>query len=352
MDTITADIHHQKTLGVREKFAAYVELTKPRIAVLLVLTSAAGFYLGSQGGLDVALFTHAMIAIALLAGVTAGIGAFGRGDGSTAQATSIRGEEYEYATTGVYAYNPERVVSEGVGWDWVTLIFAVPALIVSLPGVYTGSLRAKLFAVGLLGYFVYQYLMYSVFWAFGPLFVPFIVIYAASALAIVWLVSTIDVGSLPGRVSARFPGRAMAVTSSAMALMLVGMWSQRIAAAYRGDWASAGLLGMPTLTVQAMDLGLIVPLALATSALVWRGHRWGYLLAPVFAVKGVTMAGAICAMLVSAAITEGALEVGPFAIFGVATALFGLLAWRMLGSISDVRAERPAADYRLQESLG
>lgn len=67
MDTITADIHHPKTLGVREKFAAYVELTKPRIAVLLVLTSAAGFYLGSQGGLDVALFTHAMIAIALLA---------------------------------------------------------------------------------------------------------------------------------------------------------------------------------------------------------------------------------------------------------------------------------------------
>lgn len=276
-----------------------------------------------------------LLVIALVTGVTAAIGAFMRGDGSSAEATSIRGETYSYATTGVYAYNPERVVAEGVGWDWVTLFLAVPALLIALPSVARGSLRARLFVLGLLGYFVYQYLMYSVFWAFGPLFVPFIAIYSASAVAIVMIVATIDVAELPGRFGKRFPGRTMAVVSSAMALMLVAMWSQRIAAAYRGDWAQAGLLGMPTLTVQAMDLGIIVPLALATAVLIWRGHRWGYLLAPIFAVKGVTMAGAICAMLISAALLEGQLEVVPFAIFGAATTLFGLLAWRILGSIRE-----------------
>ncbi len=39
-------------LSFRERVAAYVELTKPRITFLIVLTSAAGFALASQGAVD------------------------------------------------------------------------------------------------------------------------------------------------------------------------------------------------------------------------------------------------------------------------------------------------------------
>ncbi|HET6351061.1 MAG TPA: hypothetical protein VFG89_02875 [Coriobacteriia bacterium] len=274
------------------------------------------------------------IAIAILAGVTAAIGVFGRGDGSTAAAVSVRGESYRYATTGVYKYSGERVVAEGVGWDYVTLLLAVPALLTAMPFVARGSLRARLLALGLLGYLVYQYLMYAVFWAFCPLFVNFILLYSASACAFVWIVSGIEIGSLAERFDLdRFPRKTLAVVCAVMALMLVAMWAQRIAAAMRGDVVTAGFEGMPTLSVQAMDLGMIVPLALATAALAWARRPWGYLLGPVFAVKGVTMAGAICAMLVSAAFVEGSLEVGSFAIFGVATALFGLLAYKTLASV-------------------
>src|SRR6476661_3334390 len=67
MDIITADIEETKATGAREKLAAYVELTKPRIAFLLILTSAAGFYLGSSGSFDWPLFANTMIGIALLA---------------------------------------------------------------------------------------------------------------------------------------------------------------------------------------------------------------------------------------------------------------------------------------------
>jgi heme o synthase len=67
MDIITAEIEETKAIGLREKLAAYVELTKPRIAFMLVLTSAAGFYLGSTQGFNFALFTNSMIGIALLA---------------------------------------------------------------------------------------------------------------------------------------------------------------------------------------------------------------------------------------------------------------------------------------------
>jgi protoheme IX farnesyltransferase len=67
MDSLTVEINENKAAGLREKLAAYVELTKPRIAFLLVLTSAAGFYLASRDSFDLVLFANSMIAITLLA---------------------------------------------------------------------------------------------------------------------------------------------------------------------------------------------------------------------------------------------------------------------------------------------
>lgn len=67
MEIATAEIQETKIISAREKLAAYFELTKPRIAFMLVLTSAAGFYLGAGGNFDFALFINSMIGITLLA---------------------------------------------------------------------------------------------------------------------------------------------------------------------------------------------------------------------------------------------------------------------------------------------
>ena len=70
MEAITTEIQDTKIssdISLREKFAAYFELTKPRIAFMLVLTAAAGFYLGSTNDFKVLLFLNSMAAITLLA---------------------------------------------------------------------------------------------------------------------------------------------------------------------------------------------------------------------------------------------------------------------------------------------
>jgi protoheme IX farnesyltransferase len=67
MENIAADIQATKAIGVKEKLSAYYELTKPRIAFMLVLTSAAGFYLGSGTVFNWALFINSLIGIAMLA---------------------------------------------------------------------------------------------------------------------------------------------------------------------------------------------------------------------------------------------------------------------------------------------
>lgn len=56
MENIVTDIGDAKPLGLRQKTSAYVELTKPRIAFMLVLTAAAGFYLGVKQNFELLLF--------------------------------------------------------------------------------------------------------------------------------------------------------------------------------------------------------------------------------------------------------------------------------------------------------
>lgn len=53
-------------LTARDRVAAYLELTKPRITFLIVLTAAAGFALASPGRVDYGAMLTAMVGIALL----------------------------------------------------------------------------------------------------------------------------------------------------------------------------------------------------------------------------------------------------------------------------------------------
>src|SRR6266511_1832085 len=72
MKTAVIDLHPNTAAealaptGAKARAAAYVELTKPRITFLIVLTSAAGFFLGSRAAVNYLTFAHAMIGIGLL----------------------------------------------------------------------------------------------------------------------------------------------------------------------------------------------------------------------------------------------------------------------------------------------
>ena len=263
------------------------------------------------------------LAVALLAGAASSAGVFRRGSGETRLATSARGESYRYAVDGIYAWNAQRVVSEGVGWDFFTLFVAVPSLLAASVFVARGSYRGRLFAVGMLGYFFYQYFEYATYWAYGPLFLLFITIYATSLAGIVWMVSSLDVRGMAARFSDRFPRKAMAALCFVMSFALVFvMWLPLVLRSMTGK-VDGILLGQTTLVVQAFDLGLIVPLAVFTGVAILRRRPIGYLLSAVFVVKAAAMACAIAAMLLSAWAVEGRLETLPFIFFvGVALTAF------------------------------
>ena len=294
------------------------------------------------------------IAVAGLAAVAAGLGVFARGDGAFETVTSVRDVTYRMATDGVYAYNAEQVVAEGVGWDIFTLFVAVPALAVAGWFVAGGSLRGRLAAAGLLGYFLYQYLEYAVTWAFGPLFPLFIAIYAASLAGIVWLGVSLAEEGVPRRFDERFPRRAFAGLNVSLAVLLALMWAARIATGLGGDLEAAGLRGETTMVVQALDLGLVLPTALFVSILAWRRSPAGYVLAAAYTVTGLAMASAIAGMLLSAWAVTGVLELPPLLIFGafilgsaIVTARIyrsAIPSGRRIGLEVDVRLTLPAVE--------
>lgn len=83
------------------------------------------------------------------------------------------------------------------------------------------------------------------------------------------------------------------------------------------------------MAVQALDLGLIVPLALFTGVLALKRRPLGYVLATVLAVKGTAFAAAISLMVIRAGLVQGSLEWGGLTIFGTATAVCVWLGSRM-----------------------
>lgn len=279
--------------------------------------------------------------VALLAGIASALGVFARGDGTVESVINTRGVAYEMVTDGVYAYNAQRVVAEGIGWDLFTLFVGVPALVVAAVLVARGSFRGRLFAAGLFGYFFYQYLEYAVTWAFGPLFLLFVVIYAASLAGVVWIGVSIAREGVAGRFSERFPRRGWAVLNIAMSAILTLLWLQRIAAALGGDLLGTGLTSETTMTVQALDLGLVVPTSAFIAVLVWRRSRAGYALAAAYSVSFVSMALAIVGMLLSAWAVEGTLEVAPVAIFGLAALAAVAIGARMYGSVVPALDDSP-----------
>jgi hypothetical protein len=285
--------------------------------------------------------------VALLAGVASALGVFARGDGSFQSVTSVRGVTYEMATSGVYAYNSQQVVAEGVGWDVFTLVVTVPAMVIAALFVARGSYRGRLIALGMFGYFLYLYLEYAMTWAFGPLFPLLIVLMAASLGGLVWLGVSVGREGVSGRFGADFPRRAFAAINITMAALLSVMWIGRIAAGLGGDLVGAGIAGETTLVVQALDLGFVVPTSLFISFLVLRRNEAGYALAAVYTVTAIAMSAAIVSMLVSASIVNGEAQLPPITIFGLFTLLNVLIGLRIYRGVRETTVTEQSRSPRM-----
>jgi hypothetical protein len=165
-----------------------------------------------------------------------------------------------------------------------------------------------------------------------------VTLYSASLLALVLGIITIDVDALRQQLSPRFARRTVAWLIMGFGALLALMWLGRIVPYIPSGSTPPSLESYSTLFVQVGDLGLIVPTAVVTGALLLRSHPFGYVLAGVMLVKATTFGLALVAMMANMAISGVAVSPIEIAFFGIAPLLFGAATVHFLTSVSGRKA--------------
>ena len=197
--------------------------------------------------------------------------------------------------TDLYKNDTRSGAAQERGNDLVTLALCVPLLLVSAYFAAKGSLRGRLVWTGAVFYFLYTYAMSSFLAAYNQLFLAYVAIFSLSLYTFAASLLTLDADLVKERLSAA-PVKITAGFMFAVSATLSLQWLGTIIPPLLAGQKPALLETYTTLVVQAMDLGVLVPLGIVTGMLLLKRSAWGYLLASVFLVKGVTYGTAVLSM--------------------------------------------------------
>jgi hypothetical protein len=275
--------------------------------------------------------------IGMLALIAAGAGLFYQTDGQPYPYTNHRGETVMLNGHGLYYYDTVSTAAQMQGNDLITLVVGLPLLLVSTWLAFRGSLRGQLLLSGTLGFFLYTYMSMSMLTAYNALFLVYVALFSLSLFGFLLSTMSIDMTTLPQRLSARLPRGWIATLLFVIGGFLLLAWLGRIVPPLLQNGTPA-LENTTTLVIQTMDLGLIVPLAILSGILLLRRSAWGELLASVFVMKAITMGLAVSAMAINMAlvgVSDSLAIVIPFLLITLTNLVIAVLLLRNV----DVRQE-------------
>ena len=226
-------------------------------------------------------------------------------------------------------------VSQARGQDLVTLVVAVPLLVVGLIGARRGSVRCLLLWLGAVGYMAYAWATYAFATHFNPLFLVYVLNFGLSVYALVFGLIRLDVGRLRTAFSPHAPTRLVAASLIVMGVVTALLWLgpdvlALLAGQVPGDVTEAGLLSNP---IHVLDLGLVLPAAVLTGVLLGRRRPWGFVLGAYFLVKFATLGLAIMSMSAFMVADGQPVSVPLVGVFAAWTVASAVLAWWFLSSV-------------------
>ncbi|HZN02161.1 MAG TPA: heme o synthase [Candidatus Polarisedimenticolia bacterium] len=244
-DPVARTARQEVAAAARARLADYLMLTKPRVTAMVLLTTLAGFYMGSTRGLDAGLLLRTLFGTALAAAGASALNQYLERDGD-GRMRRTRGRPLPGGRL-----DPQRALLFGSILATAGILFLAPAV---------NALAAGLVALTLLTYV----LLYTPLKTRSPL-------------------CTL-VGSLPGALpplvgSVAAEGRVTAVGVGLFAILFVWQLPHALAIAclYRDDYDRGGYLMLPVVAGDNAATGriaLLYALALVPVTLlpvVWGG---------------------------------------------------------------------------------
>lgn len=192
--------------------------------------------------------------------------------------TTIRGEVVELYGDGLYRYDTLFTAANNMGTDLVTLLLGLPLLGISLRWALGGSLRGRLLLLGSLGYLLYVasgYALGAV--AYNELFLVYVWMFSASLFA--FTMTFVSFGPVVERLGNDLPRRGPGVFMWVSGLVTLVIWLMDPIGSLMGGGPPRGLDAHTTLFTYALDIGVIVPAAVAAGIMILKGRAFGYVAA-------------------------------------------------------------------------
>jgi len=214
------------------------------------------------------------------------------GEGASYPITNFRGEAVMINARGLYYWDTVSMAAQMKANDMVLLVLGLPLLVISYRLTLLGSLRGRIILAGTLGFILYTYITMSFGSQYNNLFLIYVALFSLSLFAFIIILMSFDIQTIPKNFSAKTPRAWIAGLLFFAAAFLALAWLMRIAATFSHDTIPA-LENTTSMFIQAMDLGIIVPVCLLSGILLLRRQPWGYLLASVSLLKFLTLGIAV-----------------------------------------------------------
>lgn len=228
--------------------------------------------------------TWIILAIAALAAVAASWPFVLSGGPGPSEHVSVRGETVLLYGYGPYRHMPADVAVQGLAQDLVTLLIAVPVLLLTLWLARRGSRAGSIALSGTVGYLFVQYVLYLAMGTYNELFLIWVLLVLLTSQVLVRLLLAgppAIAGTQVANGTRRFVGGFLLVNGTLIALLWL---SAIVPPLVSGTLYPAGLAHFTTMIVQGFDLALFVPPSLLAGYDYLRRRQAGDLLAPVYAV--------------------------------------------------------------------
>ncbi len=222
------------------------------------------------------------------------------------------------------------------GNDWVTLIVAVPLLLVGRAWARGGSARGLLLWLGATAYAAYNYAFYLFGAALNAFFPLYVVSFVLAGVTLMIALPRVDADDVVSRFQPPMPAWVLGSYLVVVALGLAAIWI--------GTWASYVFFGRPTPVepdvfrlVAALDLSAMVPLLACGGVMLWRRLAWGPV---VSAIGGVHASLYLLVLSVNAilAIERGLVpSPGEFPLWGTLFAVTTIVSGLLLLSVREPR---------------
>ncbi|HJY45049.1 MAG TPA: hypothetical protein VJ301_10525 [Propionibacteriaceae bacterium] len=289
----------------------------------------------------IALVTVLCGILALLAAISALVGLLATGGPGRHVVTTARGVSVTVYGQGIYAADSWLIGAGNRGQDLAILLVEVPFLLLALRWYRGGALAAATVLTGVLAFFSYYYVSATFATAQNRLFPLYVAAASLAGFALVVVVRRLDsvriAAALPDR-----PGRkVLAIYLLAVAAALTLAWlPDLVMTTITGDIAAK--VGPYTSSVtDALDLGLVVPVAVIAAVQLLRRRPEGIVLALVMLVVNVCIGILLMAQGVAQLASGVPMTIGEIIAKMLTFAVLTLVAGGLLIRMARAAAQQP-----------